>query len=368
MPSTFANPSTGQVISLHRIDSLDGIRAMAAAFVMIFHFVGHHGESKWIVQASTIGQTGVDLFFVLSGFLITRILLYSRASPHYFRTFFLRRALRIFPLYYGFLTIYFFVPPLISHSPIPSFPSQLWSWLYLQDLPATFASLHSTGPAHFWSLAVEEHFYFIWPAMIFVLSRKRLPLLILATLVVPALLRVAFLHYGIGVFFFTLTRFDGLGFGALLAFLFAGEPWPMRHIGMFRYLLIGLGLLLVPSFAVLSGSRYDWLQVVKPSLISAFYFSLIGFCISDAAARSLVRLFCIKPLRWLGSISYGLYVFHPTCFAIVHRLVAPPEFFIDATLSFGLTIALAYISYYFFESPILGLRRYFRYETELVGS
>jgi peptidoglycan/LPS O-acetylase OafA/YrhL len=346
---------------------LDGLRATAAGLVMVFHFVGHHGEPTAILQASVIGQTGVELFFVLSGFLITRILLLSRDSPHFFKAFYARRTLRIFPLYYGFLAIHFFLLPPIFGSPIPAFGSQLWSWFYLQNIPATFTSLQSTGPSHFWSLAIEEHFYFVWPLMVFILSRRRFFTLVIASLVLPPVLRVMFLSHGIGVFYFTLTRVDALGFGALLALLLTDEAWASRHTRMFRPVLICLGILLLPSFALLSGSRYDWLQVVKLSLIPAFYFALIGFCIIDPSARPLTRLLSVGWLRWLGAISYGLYVFHPTCLWLVQRLVAPSSFLIDIVMSFGLTITVAYLSFRFFESPILKLKRHFHYDTHALN-
>jgi peptidoglycan/LPS O-acetylase OafA/YrhL len=143
--------------TLGRLPCLDGIRAAAAIMVMGFHFVGHHGESAHLVRASVIGQTGVDLFFVLSGFLITRILLSTKESPHFFRSFYARRTLRIFPLYFAYLAIYFFLLPPLLGDPIPPFATQMWSWFYLENVPQTF-NLHSSGPGHFWSLAVEEQF------------------------------------------------------------------------------------------------------------------------------------------------------------------------------------------------------------------
>lgn len=330
--------------------------------VMISHFIGHHGETKAIIQTSVIGQTGVDLFFVLSGFLITRILLLSRESPHFFKAFYARRTLRISPLYFGFLAVYFFLLPPMFGLPIPAFSSQLWSWFYLQNLPATFTNLRSTGPGHFWSLAIEEHFYLVWPLIVFSLSRSRFQILIWATLIVPLVLRFILLRHGIGVFFFTLTRVDALGYGALLAVLLTDEAWTLRHARMFRPLMIVIGALLLPSFVLFSGSGCDWLQTVKLTLIPAFYFALIGFCVADPAARPLTSLFSVRWLRWLGAISYGLYVFHPTCFALVQRFAAPSSFFIDFTMSFALTIGVAYLSFRFFEAPILKLKRHFRYE------
>lgn len=350
---------------LRRIPCLDGIRAMAAILVMIFHFVGRHGEPPFIVKAAVIGQTGVDLFFVLSGFLITRILLLSKDSPHFFRSFYARRTLRIFPLYFGFLAIYFFLLPPLFGEPIPSFSNQLWSWFYLENLPKTFTSLQSSGPGHFWSLAVEEHFYLLWPLMVFILSRRNFGILVVATLLFPPILRSIFLSHGLEVFYFTFTRVDALGYGALLALLLMGKSFgSVQQIRLFRSLLIALVALLLPAFALFSGSRFDWLQVVKLSLIPAFYFALIGFCLVDPLARPLTKLFSIGWLRWLGAISYGLYVFHPTCFRIVREFVAPSSFFADIALSFGLTITIAYLSFRYFESPILRLKHRFRYEMQ----
>ncbi len=342
----------------HRIHSLDGIRAMAALMVMAFHFLGHHGESGRIMQMSVIGQTGVDLFFVLSGFLITRILLRSKECPHFFRTFYMRRTLRIFPLYFGFLAIYFFVLPLVFGTPVPPFSSQCWSWFYLENVPQTFPSLHSSGPGHFWSLAIEEHFYLVWPLMVFILSRRQFTILVVATLILSPILRFIFLSRGIPVFYFTLTRMDALAFGSLLSVLLAGG---VKNVRIFRWLLLALVILLIPMFAALSGSRLDWLQAIKLTLIPGLYFALIGFCIADPAARPLARLFSIGWLRWLGAISYGLYVFHPTCFALVQKFAGPSSFAVDLALSFGLTILVAYTSFRFFESPILKLKSRFEY-------
>ena len=358
-------PEACRVQSLHRIDCLDGIRASAALMVMFFHFVGHHGEPAWLVQAAVIGQTGVDLFFVLSGFLITRILLRSRDTPHFFKNFYVRRTLRIFPLYYAFLTIYFFLLPRIFGAAVLPPGSPWWSWLFLENVPATFPALLSSGPTHFWSLAVEEQFYLGWPFMVFILSRKNFARLVYASLLVPLLLRVLFLHDEIGVRYFTFTRIDALGYGALLAVLLTDESAsPARCIPLFRGLLGTLPLLGILSFNALSDGGPDWVQAVNFSLVPAFYFALIGFCVIDPLARPLAAVFASRWLRWIGAISYGLYVFHPICFAFVQSFVDPSTFLIDLLLSFGLAILLASVSFRFFELPILTLKRHFRYETE----
>ena len=357
----------GTPVMVHRspshIPCLDGIRAMAALMVMFFHFVGHHGEPARLIQMSVIGQTGVDLFFVLSGFLITRILLLSKNSPHFFSAFYARRALRIFPLYYAFLVVYFFLLPALFRESITPFSAQVWSWFYLQNIPATFVNLPSSGPSHFWSLAVEEHFYFVWPLMIYLLSRRQFKCLLLATLLIPPLLRLAFITHDIGVFYFTLTRMDSIGYGAVLAVLFTEEAFRKGGIILLlRSMLVGLPLLLLPAFARLSGSQQVWLQVAKLSLIPAFYFSLIGFSIMDPSSQWLSRLFSAPLLRWLGKISYGLYVFHPTCADLVQRWLNPSSAMVNLAACFGSTILVAYLSFRYFESPLTKLKERFGYD------
>ncbi len=361
-------PATTTLVhrSPSHIPCLDGIRAMAALMVMLFHFVGRHGEPARLVQACVIGQTGVDLFFVLSGFLITRILLLSKDSPHFFSAFYARRALRIFPLYYAFLVLFFFLLPVLFREAIPPFSTQVWSWFYLQNIPATFVNFTSSGPSHFWSLAVEEHFYFVWPLMIFLLSRRQFKCLLVATLLIPPLLRLAFISHGIGVFYFTPTRMDSIGYGAVLAVLFTEEGSRKRWVVLLiRSMLVALPLLLLPAFARLSGSQQVWLQVAKLSLIPAFYFSLIGFSIMDPASQWLSRFFSIPLLRWLGKISYGLYVFHPTCADLVQRWLNPSSALVNLVASFGLTILVAYLSFRFFESPITKLKDRFGYDVSV---
>jgi peptidoglycan/LPS O-acetylase OafA/YrhL len=212
-------------------------------------------------------------------------------------------------------------------------------------------------------LAIEEHFYLVWPAMVYCLSRQQFRRLIYAALLFPVLLRCVFLHYDVSVFYFTLTRLDALSYGALLAVLLTDEKTdPLRYAGLFRSLVIVLALLLLPAFTLLSGSSLDWLQAIKSSVIPAFYFALIGFCVVDPLARPLAALLSLGWLRWLGAISYGLYVFHPTCYSLVRRFVAPTSFLLDFAFSFAAAILLAFLSFRYFESPILKLKRHFHYE------
>jgi peptidoglycan/LPS O-acetylase OafA/YrhL len=154
---------------------------MAVLLVLIFHFVGSmlptNGIERTIVRVTDYGAFGVELFFVLSGFLISGILYDSYHKPHYFRNFYARRTLCIFPLYYGVLALVFFVAPMIPFLRGPSLDflveRQAWAWLYGVNIYIARAGEWAFSYLeHFWSLAVEEHFYLIWPLLVFVVARR----------------------------------------------------------------------------------------------------------------------------------------------------------------------------------------------------
>src|SRR5262245_43040855 len=148
--------------------ALDGVRGLAVLMVLVFHFVGNmmpaNGVERAIVGVTSYGSYGVELFFVLSGFLITGILYDAHNKPHYFRNFYMRRLLRIFPLYYGVLALVFIVAPLIPLLRGPALDylvdRQAWAWLYTVNVYiAREGDWSFSYLDHFWSLAVEEHFY-----------------------------------------------------------------------------------------------------------------------------------------------------------------------------------------------------------------
>jgi len=327
---------------------------------MTFHFSQLHAGPALVQKLAVIGQTGVDLFFVLSGFLITRILLASKDSPTFFRTFYARRVFRIFPLYYGYLAFHYFALPWIFNYSVVGFEKQWWFWLYLQNIPATFPGFEWSGPGHFWSLAVEEHFYLFWPVLVWALSRRGFKWLTIGVLIFTPLLRAVFLANELQVFYFTFTRMDALAFGALLAVVSTSDRVP-RWLPVLRGLAVILPILMLGFFAALSGSQATWLQVVKLSLIPATYAAVMGVIVLDPALARFDSLLAIPPLRWIGKISYGLYVYHPFAFHLSHDHLGVTSYAGDMLLGFGLAFLFAALSYRFFEEPILRLKRHFAY-------
>jgi peptidoglycan/LPS O-acetylase OafA/YrhL len=166
-----------------RYAALDGLRGFAILMVLFVHFIGdatpHTAVERALVKLANYGIWGVDLFFVLSGFLITGILHDAKSSPHYFRDFYVRRTLRIFPLYYSALALLFGVLPVL---PV-AYPAglaesarhQAWLWCYVTNVYLARAGAWALPyVSHFWSLAVEEHFYLLWPIVVLTSTRAAL--------------------------------------------------------------------------------------------------------------------------------------------------------------------------------------------------
>jgi len=351
--------------------NLDGVRAIAALMVMFFHFFnGVIADTKFlqiISKISIFGQTGVSLFFVLSGFLITRILLYSKEDKHYFRNFYLRRSLRIFPLYYMYLFICFFIVPYLFSTGGSSIKQQLYYYFYLQNFASTFdwsGWITPLGLGHFWSLAVEEHFYLFWPFVIYFVSEKNLKKVIISVIFTAFLLRVIMVNEGLNVFYFIFTRFDSLAIGALLALI--EIRYSFKTIKSYKFLVL-VAVLLVPTIFIwinFTGEGNNILQVCKYLLLSFTYFSMIGFILTLNSNNVLNKILKSSFFTFTGKISYGLYVYHPLVFYFSGIYLNSNSLFIDIITHFGLTYLVSSISYYMFEIKFLKLKKYFDYNRQ----
>jgi len=226
-----------------QIPGLDGVRGLAVLLVIAYHYrLALRSEdvfSKIWIHGSSLGWCGVDIFFVLSGFLITGILLDMKGTPHYFRNFYARRTLRIFPLYFGVLAVVYLLLPLIARARLapdywPFHHWQMWQWTYLTNFgmaihgpPAAMTSQISLG--HFWTLSVEEHFYLFWPAIVFALSPRQLKAACIFLGGAALILRCVLAFGHLNLIGLTPFRLDTLCLGGLLAIYAREGPLTIRN-------------------------------------------------------------------------------------------------------------------------------------------
>lgn len=329
-----------------RMPQLDALRAFAALAVIYSHATSYPGHA--------LGAYGVTLFFVLSGFLITGILLGARKLREsgeslglILRQFYARRSLRIFPLYYFVL----FVLVAVGYGPARQGLGWLATYLgdfYLPHRPESAVS-------HFWSLAVEEQFYLLWPWAILLLPRAWLPRLAGTLIVVAPLYRVWGWAHGVpqGVLWTSpIASAEALAIGGLLAM--AG---PTREVR--RFLLItgfaALALGMICRVRLPDGPQPLW--SMGPALLSAWLVARAALGVGGMPGRVL----SFPPLLWIGTISYGVYVYHLPLLMCWQRIGPHAPGWLTFLVISGATIGVAAASWYLFERPISALKRYFPY-------
>jgi peptidoglycan/LPS O-acetylase OafA/YrhL len=273
---------------------------------------------RWTYDVLTSGWVGVDLFFVLSGFLITGILYDTKHGSAYLRRFYARRVLRIFPLYYASLVLMLGVLPLV-----PAFGTALagvgadgeWYWLYLVNVRIAFEGWPKPALlGHFWSLAVEEQFYLVWPFVVLAFGRRALVRLCAAVMLGSLLLRVL-LHAGdlaTAAYVLTPARMDALAAGALVA-LIARGPGGLAAVAPASRIVgwaCAAGVLGLVAF--LGGLPAEHLVVgtVGYSLLALLAGALLVSVVRAPAGSRLAAAFTAAPLTFLGRYSYALYVLH----------------------------------------------------------
>jgi peptidoglycan/LPS O-acetylase OafA/YrhL len=295
-----------------RIAKLDGLRSLVI-LVLLVHFtdsVAFDAAGQRIVLGlQTTALIALDVFFVLSGFLITGILLDTKNGPDYFRNFFLRRLLRIFPLYYGFLVLYFVVLPTVSDRFEPLEPAQhLYYWGYLINVAKAFDWEIARSTGHLWSLAVEEQFYLVWPVVVYACSTAGLRGVCIACLVLSPIARVFIAHaLPDTTAYHQLVRLDVLALGGLVALIVRSSDG--TH-GVRRWMFGGAAAAVTAagmSFAFAS-SQTAAAMFSSASAYLAGAFFLVTLQSPDVSLWS--RLVGSWPLRQIGTYSYAIYVLH----------------------------------------------------------
>jgi peptidoglycan/LPS O-acetylase OafA/YrhL len=353
-----------------RIQTLDGLRGVAILMVFGYHGIygkiGHYFPVA-IQRLFEVGWCGVDLFFVLSGFLITGILLDTkhRRAGEYFRNFYVRRTIRIFPLYYVTILFLILVSGYLGGAFKKIYTDQAWYWTYTCNLLFTFQG-HPSGPAgHFWSLAIEEQFYLLWPLMVYLCPKKVFVAVCLALVSLAPCLRVAMHLSNVesgSIYNFTLCRIDPLAMGALIAVLSRSEDG-IKLLRTFTKPILFVSLV---SIIIIICTRHDLspedvvLYTLGFSLFAFFFGAILTFIGPISSNGIFCRSFEWSPLRYIGRISYGIYVFHYLWINFFETSLWQSIFgnshLIKAVAYFGGTFGMALVSWYFFESQVLKLK------------
>jgi peptidoglycan/LPS O-acetylase OafA/YrhL len=338
----------------NRTAAFDGLRAIAVFGVLVQHgFAGDANHFLW-----SPGAAGVRLFFVLSGFLITRILAQARADAELtgtpllavWRAFIMRRAIRIFPVAYLAMAIAWMLPTAMREHP-------WWHLLFLGNIKMGLTGQAHWGIQHLWSLAVEEQFYVLWPIVMLFLSRRTWRPLFTSLIVTAFVLRIiTILSCGLwGAYVLPWSRMDALVIGGLLA------VWRPRHI---------LAVLPVVSLLIAGGTLVVQIPAVQISLLETIGILMSAWIVLAVFSGLFTQLLTWRPLTYIGTISYGIYVWNALVPYIIRfietkvhvDLAFPQEYgWMRLVLLSAWTVALASASWFLVEKPLNRFKRLFPY-------
>ena len=356
---------------------LDNLRAFAIIMVFFFHYQRWFEHPAWMPTALNFGWTGVDLFFVLSGFLISSQLFAQIKKDGHFsmRNFYIKRFFRILPIYYFVLAIYFLFPFFSSTQLLPP----LWKFLtFTQNFGADFTNQRAFGVV--WSLCVEEHFYLLMPAILLLLLKtgifKKGYLLLLVLFIAGFLLRLyswydVYLHQTNGVenrmlwvqtiYYPTYNRLDGLLAGVSIAAMYNYLPAIFNRLSKYVNLLIAIGLIILTGTYFLCGNNMDFVR-------SVFSFPLvsIGFGCTVLGAimpNSFLYKWKSVVLTKIAELSYALYLVHMAIILSAQTVLSDWGIAKNSSLMLVLTIILcivvALILHHAIEKPFMKMRERF---------
>jgi peptidoglycan/LPS O-acetylase OafA/YrhL len=392
--STARSAQTGARHLPGHIPELDGVRGIAILLVLITHFSYYSSAPDTFRQILhgmlDFGWTGVDLFLVLSGFLITGILLDAKGSDAYFRGFYMRRVLRILPLYYVSITLYFFVlVPVLQvvtpHTATVAIASQLpaseklWYFLHLSNWRIA-RDIYFNGIDHFWSLAIEEQFYLVWPFIVFLASGRallRISFFAIAASIalrnLPAVQAVQAVHHGF-IYCLTPFRVEPLAWGAVVALLVRQSGFERVWRGWTAAACVAgsalLGIAIAASGSVSANSAP--MTRLGYSGVALLYAAVVCYAAERSGAGAAGARALRNPLLVeFGRLSYGIYVLHrPFSTLVAHGVttLSPHTGFALATVTVAAAgIVASYlaarISWRFVEQPFLRLKSRFPYQS-----
>lgn len=365
------------------IPVLDGLRGIAVIGVMFFHFAMSPAApsrlNDLLIRVSRFGWVGVDLFFVLSGFLITGILIDAKSSAHYFRNFYARRTVRIFPLYYGVLALFYLIAPHTNLYPAEGVAAaeryQAWYWLYASNFLIAFHNGWVFEQfTHFWSLAVEEHFYLIWPAIVYFVKPAKLGWVCAGFIIGGLVVRGFFEQFHFNMYYahlLTPSRVDSLAMGGLIAVLarrgkgLAEMRLAAKCVAVLCIVGTGIIYLRVHDF----NPKFSLVRTVGFSVLALMFGAILVISMTGRSNGLASRVLGGRVLRFFGKYSYGLYIFHVLIVPPVRewapavRMAGHVGAFgglaVHIAVCFLVSIAMALLSWHLFEKWFLKLKRFF---------
>lgn len=362
-----------------RVPELDGLRGLAILFVFLAHYLGGTGHLHFgwpirqVFSAMNVGWSGVDLFFVLSGFLIGGILLEVKTAPRYFRAFYMRRVYRILPIYYSWILLYVVVVLIalaggpnsfsVSERELKQVLPQL---LFLQNFQFSLFPFQQAWFVVTWSLAVEEQFYLFAPLVIRFLSTRNLVIVLCSATVGAPLMRFLVFRYwspdSLATVYLLPCRADALALGVLLAVGWRSRAFRAlagRHERVLQWTLFFLSAGICCTLKWMVGPVTLLRATIGYSWFALLYACLLLMALSQTNTW-LAATLRSKSLRWLGTISYCVYIIHLTVLLLTHQLILHrgPEFYslpgaAVTALAAILTLALAALSWRYFEKPLI---------------
>lgn len=350
--------------------ALDGLRGIAILLVLISHNFGR------IPFAIDLGGAGVDLFFVLSGFLITDILLRTIHQPHWYRSFFIRRALRIFPIYYLALLVFFILVPESGNDILLEnlgYYSANWPFVFfhLNNILGFYhPDYHSYRIwRHLWSLSLEEQFYLCWPPLLWLFCKKNTLYLLVGLLVGGAMLTRILIWVYLGdeqIYWYAISsvRWDCLVVGAFLAAARFFQPLQFKGPVLRFCILLLMAHALGMGYKYIMHPAFPAFAIFRYSSFSALAVLAVQFGIGSRSSSSWLSH---PGLRFLGKISYGLYIYHFPLFLIskIYFLPTLRSWFpfdegtriAEGLFATALALVASVASYYWLERPILQLKK-----------
>jgi peptidoglycan/LPS O-acetylase OafA/YrhL len=344
-----------------RLPQLDGLRGLAIILV-ILHNESPKYPSLHLENLFANGWMGVDLFFVLSGFLITGILVDTKNSEGYLKNFYAKRCLRIWPLYYSLIFFMFIVVPFVLPSEAKTVfdrSSPWWAYpLFLQNFLVPTPT-NATGPlAVTWSLAIEEQFYLVWPWVVRYCSSTQVRRIAIAVICVSPVLRL-FLSFGqVDLYTNVFCRLDGLMAGALLALLVRSDSFVPSRFVRRAWIVF---LVAVPLASVTEAIHARWIVFSLTALASASLVYLSLYSEQAGMQRALTNRFIV----YTGTISYGLYLLHKIPFDMAQALHFDRYPLLAVPILLVVCYGVAVLAWNLLEKPFLSLKR--RFESKVVG-